>query len=281
MKLHFLKTKWSDIIILESTGEAALIDTGFEEQYGQLSEYLHKLGISRLSFILLTHFHRDHYGNIAALTENFLVERVYMKEYSGLDSTTAWGTEADDAYRRSEMDKYRAIVDVISENSKLIPVEGISSIFFGKYELKLFSTENSIREIYEDKSCPDTYHNIVFSENQNSLGIFIKADGKNIFLGGDIMDISSAHPKADHVCCQIARSIGEQIDIYKAPHHGTVHTACEKALEIFRPRTAVITNEDAYLREHSDVYDNLRKAEPGVKILLTENDDIVIDTEKF
>lgn len=280
MKLHFLKTKWSDIIILESNGEAALIDTGFEEQYDQLADYLHKLGISRLSFILLTHFHRDHYGNIAALTENFLVERVYMKEYSGLDSTTAWGTEAVDAYRRSELDKYRAIVDVISENSKLIHVEGISSFFFGKYELKLFSTENSIREIYEDKSCSDTYHNIAFSENQNSLGIFIKADGKNIFLGGDIMDISSTHPRADHVCCQIARSIGEQIDIYKAPHHGTVHTACEKALEIFRPRTAIITNEDTYLREHSDVYDNLRKANPEVKILLTENDDIVIDTEQ-
>lgn len=279
MKLHFLKTKWSDIIILESEGEAALVDTGFEEQYDRLEEYLHGLGIIRISFILLTHFHRDHYGNIPALIENFHVEKVYIKEYSGLDCTTAWGTEADDDYRRSEMDKYKAMVKVISEKSKLIPVENISSIPFGKYELRLFSAENSIREIYEDKSCPETYHSIAFSENQNSLGVFIKADGKNIFLGGDIMDISSTHPKADHVCCQIARSIGEQIDIYKAPHHGTVHTACEKALEIFRPRTAIITNEDPYLSEHSDVYENLRRANPEVRILLTENEDIVIDTE--
>lgn len=279
MKLHFLKTKWSDIIILESNGEAALVDTGFDEQYDMLSEYLHKLGIRRLSFILLTHFHRDHYGNIPALVENFVVEKVYMKEYSGLDCTTAWGTEADDAYRQSETEKFNEMVGKISEKSKLIFVENISSIPFGKYELKLFSAENSVRKIYEDKSFSDTYHRIAFSENQNSLAVFIKADGKNIFLGGDIMDISSPHPKANHVCCRIARSIGEQIDFYKAPHHGTVHTACEEALKILRPRKAIITNEDAYLRENSDVYDNLRKANPEVEILLTENENIVIDTE--
>ena len=280
MKLHFLKTKWSDMIILESNGEAALIDTGFEEQYDQLAEYLKKLGVSRIKFILLTHFHRDHYGNITALTENFSVEKVYMKEYSGLDCTTAWGSVADDTYRQSEMDKYRKIVDTISANSKLIPVEGLASVPFGKYELKLFSTENSIREIYEDPSCPDTYHKIAFSENQNSLGIFIKADGKNVFLGGDILDHSSPHPKADHVCCQVAQSIGEQIDIYKAPHHGTIHTACEKALAIFRPKTVIITNEDAYLNTESDVYDLLRRANPEVKILLTDPGDVVIDTEQ-
>ena len=279
MKFHFLKTKWSDIIILESGREVALIDTGFDEQYDQLSKYLHSLGISRISFILLTHFHRDHYGNILGLVENFNVEKVYMKQYSGLDCTTAWGTEADDGYRQSETEKYESMLKVINEKSKLVFAENTSTIAFGKYELQLLSSENSIREIYEDRSCPDTYHRIAFSENQNSLAVYIKADGKNIFLGGDIMDILSTHPKADHVCCRIARGIGEQIDIYKAPHHGTVHTACEKALEIFRPRTAIITNEDAYLREHSDVYENLKKANPGVKILLTENEDIVIDTE--
>lgn len=279
MKLHFLKTKWSDMIILESGGEAALVDTGFDEQYDRLREYLKGLGISRISFILLTHFHRDHYGNIPALINDFDVDKVYMKEYSGLDCTTAWGTEADDAYRQSETEKFSAMVKAVSQKSKLIFVENIFSIPFGKYELKLFSSENSVREIYEDESCSDTYHRIAFSENQNSLAVFIKADGKNIFLGGDIMDLPSPHPKANHVCCQIARSIGEQIDIYKAPHHGTVHTACEEALKIFSPRKAIITNEDEYLREHSDVYDNLRKANPAVEILLTENEDVVIDTE--
>lgn len=281
MKLHFLKTEWSDMIILQDGSYTALVDTGFEEQYDQLSGYLRSLGVTEIDFILLTHFHRDHYGNIPRLIEDFDVEKVYMKEYSGLDSTTAWGTEADDAYRRSEMDKYNAMATLISEKSVLIPVEQVSVITFGDHELKLFSTENSIREIYEDASHPETYHKISFGENQNSLAVFFKADGKNIFLGGDIMDAPSTHPNADHVCCRIARSIGERIDIYKAPHHGTVCTACTNALEIFKPRIAVITNGDAYLRENSDVYVKLKAACPDVRILLTENEDIVIDTSDF
>lgn len=281
MKLHFLKTEWSDMIILQDGSDTALVDTGFEEQYDRLSKYLRELGVKRISFILLTHFHRDHYGNIPGLIEDFDVEKVYMKEYSGLDCTTAWGTVADDAYRQSEMEKYNAMVKEISEKSMLIPVENISSIPFGKHELKLFCTENSIREIYEDVSYAETCHKISFGENQNSLAVFMRADGRNIFLGGDVMDAPSSHPKADHVCCRIARSIGERIDIYKAPHHGTVHTACEKALEIFKPRTAVITNGDAYLSENSDVYKNLKAANPDVRILLTENEDIVIDTADF
>ena len=279
MKLHFLKTKWSDIIILQSGDEVAVVDTGFDEQYEQVRDYLCELGVKRISFILLTHFHRDHYGNIPNLITDYQVDTVYLKRYSGLDCTTAWGTEADDTYRQSETDKFSEMVKSVQKKSRLVFAEDISVIPFGRYELKLFSSENSIKEIYEDKSFPETYHRIALSENQNSLAVFIKADGKNIFLGGDVMDYPSPHPKANHVCCRIAHSINEQIDIYKAPHHGTVHTACEEALSIFRPRTAIITNEDAYLKENSDIYDNLRKANPDVKILLTEKENVIIDTE--
>lgn len=52
MKLHFLKSTWSDIIILESKKQIALIDTGCEEQFEQIKDYLDKLGIKNISFIL-------------------------------------------------------------------------------------------------------------------------------------------------------------------------------------------------------------------------------------
>ncbi len=109
MKLHFLKTQWSDMILLESRGKYALVDTGFAEQYGQLTEYLSGLGVKTLSFLLLTHFHRDHYGNICSLLDDYRVERVYFKEYGGHDRLTAWGTPADDAYRQAERERWQAI----------------------------------------------------------------------------------------------------------------------------------------------------------------------------
>lgn len=276
MKLHFLKTQWSDIIILEENGHYAMVDTGFEEQFPMIRDYLQDLGVAQLDFILLTHFHRDHYGSIPALLTAFDVKRVYLKEYSGLDCTTAWGTTADDEYRQSEMDKFVAMQQLIREKSELVPVELLSSIFFCDHEMKLYSAENSIREIYEDTSHPDTYHQICCSENQNSLAVWMTVEGKNIFLGGDILDHPSAHPRAAFVNRQIAEQIQTPMDIYKVPHHATINTGLPETLAIYRPRIAVITNEENYLTTSSDALDNLRAANPDVRILLTEKNHVVL-----
>lgn len=280
MKLHFLKTRWSDMIVLESHEKYALVDTGFEDQWEELSAYLNKLGVSEIDFILLTHFHRDHYGNIVNLIKNYKVGRVYFKEYGGHDVCTAWGAPADDEYRQSERDRWAAMRDDIVKYSECCMVEGLDGIDFDGYRLKLYLTENYVQKIYDDEAYPETYHKIVFGENQNSLGVFFEADGKTVFLGGDLMDTESSHPLANYATTQIARMIGREIDLYKAPHHGTVHTATEETLSIFRPKHAVITNAMEYLVNYDSI-ENLKKVNPEVDIRITDEADVVIDLEKL
>ena len=260
MELHFLKITWGDIIILKSDDEVALVDTGYDGNFNEISDYLDKLNAKKISFILLTHFHRDHYGSIAQIVKKYDVEKVYFKDYSGLDKTTAWGTIADDNYRNNEMKKCLEIKKIILENSNLIQTENIKTIKFGDTELELYNNDNSIKKIYEDDNYKDSYHKILFSENQNSLAIFMKVNGINVFLGGDIFDREAIHPKANYVNYQIASSIKEKIDIYKVPHHGTINCNSDKALEIYKPKIAVITNEDEYLKNNSTIYDDLKRA---------------------
>lgn len=276
MELHFLKITWGDIIILKSDDEVALVDTGYDGNFNEISDYLDKLNVKKISFILLTHFHRDHYGSIAQIVKKYDVEKVYFKDYSGLDKTTAWGTIADDNYRNNEMKKCLEIKKIILENSNLIQTENIKTIKFGDTELELYNNDNSIKKIYEDDNYKDSYHKILFSENQNSLAIFMKVNGINVFLGCDIFDREAIHPKANYVNYQIASSIKEKIDIYKVPHHGTINCNSDKALEIYKPKIAVITNEDEYLKNNSTIYDDLKRANKDVKILLTEKHNIVI-----
>ena len=276
MELHFLKITWGDIIILKSDDEVALVDTGYDGNFNEISDYLDKLNVKKISFILLTHFHRDHYGSIAQIVKKYDVEKVYFKDYSGLDKTTAWGTIADDNYRNNEMKKCLEIKKIILENSNLIQTENIKTIKFGEAELELYNNDNSIKKIYEDDNYKDSYRKILFSENQNSLAIFMKVNGINVFLGGDIFDREAIHPKANYVNYQIASSIKEKIDIYKVPHHGTINCNSDKALEIYKPKIAVITNEDEYLKNNSTIYDDLKRANKDVKILLTEKHNIVI-----
>lgn len=277
MELHFLQTTWSDIIILKNGNDVAMIDTGYDKQFEAIKEYLDKINVKKISFILLTHFHRDHYGSIPSIVKNYDVEKVYFKDYSSLDKFTAWGTIADDKYRKDEYNKYIEMKKIIEENSELVQVENINLIKFGECELKLYNNCNSIKEIYEDDKCESSYHKILFSENQNSLAVFLKVNGVNILLGGDISDRESIHAKDDFVNYQIASSITEEIDIYKVPHHGTVNCNSEKTLNIYKPKIAIITNDEEYLRNESTIYQDLVKANKDVKILLTEKHNIVIN----
>lgn len=279
MKLHFLKTHWSDMILLESRGRYALVDTGFEEQYEQLTDYLDRLGVETLSLLLLTHFHRDHYGNICRLLTRYRVERVYFREYGGHDRLTAWGTPADDAYRQAERERYNEMRDCICKNSTLYMAEETNTIDFDGYTLQLYGNINTVARVFEDASVPETYHQNAFSENQNSLAVFFEADGRTVFLGGDMMDEEAAHPLANRQTTESAKRINRRIDVYKAPHHGTNHTAQPEALAIFRPGIAVITNAMEWLCNY-DTIDSLRKANPAVDIRLTDAD-VVVDLSEL
>ena len=275
MEIHFLKTMWSDMILLKEGREAALIDTGTAEQAMDLSDYLEQQGVRELAFILVTHFHKDHYGGVPAIFSRFRVGEVYLKEYSGLDHITSWGAPADDAYRQQETETFEAIKRLSKEKSRLTPCEGLEAIGFAGHELRLFSAENSIRRIYEDETFPETYHRIAFSENQNSLAALMKVNGANIFFGGDLHDLPSSHPLADRVNLRIARQIGEEISLYKAPHHGTNGTGLKETLAIYRPQNTVITNGLKYLPPQSEIFVNIRAARPDARVYLTENQNVV------
>lgn len=162
-------------------------------------------------------------------------------------------------------------------NSSLVQVENIEEIAFCDYKLKLYGNCNLMREIYEDKRYQDSYKKIRYNENQNSLLIFMKVNGINILLGGDALDRQDIHPKANYVNYQTASLINEQIDIYKVPHHGTINCNSEKTLQIYKPKIAVITNGDDYLKNESTIYQDLKKSNKNVKILLTENYNVVIN----
>ncbi|MBR2466597.1 MAG: MBL fold metallo-hydrolase [Clostridia bacterium] len=277
MELHFLKIIWGDAIVLKNGDEVALVDTGYDHSFELIKEYLDTLGVKKISLILLTHFHRDHYGSIPALLNEYEVGAVCFKEYSGYEARTATGTPADDEYRQSERDKCENMKRLITEKSTLIKAEETESLNFAGYEIKLFNHINTVKAIYDDENHPLTYQKICHGENLNSLAAFIKVNGVNVFLGGDIGDSPSNHPLSTKVNTRIAQKIGEQIDVYKVPHHGTSGSNSPEALAIYKPKIAVITNRIGYLSEKSTVFADLKAANPDVRILLTEISPVVIE----
>ena len=98
LKIHFLNTIWSDAIILEKNKRFGFVDTGSAFYYPMIEKHLEGYNIKELEFIILTHFHSDHYGNILNIINNYKVKTIYLKHYHGLDGTTSSGYASNEEY---------------------------------------------------------------------------------------------------------------------------------------------------------------------------------------
>ena len=117
LKIHFLNTIWSDAIILESNNKYAFIDTGSQFYYPMIQNHCNEFNIKEIEFILLTHFHSDHYGNIVNIVNDYNVKKLYLKHYYGLDGTTSSGFESNEEYIKNEFIKYDNVIDACKANN--------------------------------------------------------------------------------------------------------------------------------------------------------------------
>lgn len=274
MKLHFLKSTWDDIILLEEDNHYALIDTGFTEQFKQIQNYFEELNIKKLDFIFLTHFHRDHYGNIVDIIKNYQVDKVYFKDYSGLDGKTATGTIASFEYRKAEMDKCNYIKENIRKYSKLIIIkENVRKIIFNNHIFKVYASDNKLNKIFNDQKSP-YYQKYLLSENYNSCVLYANIYGKKILLSGDITDSEKYEGIVYKNNYQIAKIIKEEIDIYKVAHHGDSYSNSKDTLNIYKPKYAIITNTKEELLD-PEIENNLVSSNKEVVILYTDKNIIL------
>ena len=274
MKLHFLKSTWDDIILLEEDNHYALIDTGYTEQFRQIQNYFAKLNIKKLDFIFLTHFHRDHYGNIVDIIKNYQVDNVYFKDYSGLDGRTATGMPASFEYRQEEAYKCNYIKENIRKYSKLIIIdENVRDIKFNKHIFKVYASDNKLNKIFNDKNS-SYYKKYLLSENYNSCILYANIYGKKILLSGDITDSEKDESLVYKNNYQIANMIKEEIDIYKVAHHGDSHSNSKETLNIYKPKYAIITNTKEGLLD-LEIENNLISSNKDVVILYTDKNIIL------
>ena len=77
-EVHFIDVGQGDSTLVISQGEAMLIDSGDKDDSNKIEKYLEKQGVTELKYLIATHPHADHIGEMSEIIDQFQVDKFIM-----------------------------------------------------------------------------------------------------------------------------------------------------------------------------------------------------------
>lgn len=207
LQIYFFNVGQADCILVRNDGKNMLIDAGDNEDGPLLVEYIKRLGITRIDYLIGTHVHEDHLGGMDNIIKEFKIGDIYIP-YTTNKSKRVFYEEVISAIEQEGLD-----IDYQEKGNKF----------------ELGDAKCEIKSI--DNSDPSS------SSNINSTSIVIQMevnDNKYLFMADAEEDVEAN----DEI-------IWEDIDVLKVGHHGSNTSSTEQFINTVLPEIAIISvNEE-------------------------------------
>ncbi len=229
-----LQIYWIDVeggaatLIVSPSGESMLIDTGFpdaDRDAKRIFAATQTAGLKQIDYLVLSHWHRDHEGGLAALAKMIPIGRFFDHG------------DAVDPVDKERLDDYKAVTAgkrTVPKPGDKIPLKGVDVLVVSSDEKLLAEPVNAGGP---NRLCADAPQmGAAGAENQRVLGLLISF-GKFTFL--DLLDLD--WQKEMELVCPVNK-VGK-VTVYQTSRHGSLDGAGAPAfLGAISPQVVVVNN---------------------------------------
>jgi beta-lactamase superfamily II metal-dependent hydrolase len=236
-----LEIYWVDVegggatLLVTPARESVLIDTGFAGERD--SRRIHRVattaaGLSRLDHVIVTHFHRDHFGGLAELARLMPIGTLHERDLASAPDAERAQPQLE-AYRSAAVER-RALVKAgdgldLKQTPASPPLTLSILAAGGKFAPAPSEAENAAcRERAAREPDP--------SDNKNSVVSLVSFGPFRFFDGGDL----SWNAEAELVCPR--DRVGKAVDVYQSDGHGGEGSSNPVLLQTLRPTVVVVNN---------------------------------------
>jgi len=215
-------------------GESLLIDTGWPGNNGRDADRIvaaaKDAGISKIDYVLITHFHDDHVGGVPQLAAKIPI---------GTFIDHGENRESGDKVTRERWVAYKALLD--SGKYKHITAKPEDILPVGSLRAKVVTSDGAVLQRalpgggQENPACNAPAPPADQTENPRSLGTLITFGNFKILDLGDL----TADKERD-LMCPVNR-LGK-VDVYIASHHGLFQSGSAALVHAISPRVAIVDN---------------------------------------
>jgi competence protein ComEC len=224
-------------LIVTPSGQSLLVDTGYAvdgRDPRRIIAALHDAGVTRIDYLLLTHFHSDHDGGVVELARQIPIGTFI--DHGGLAPNAI-----EDPFYEEARVPFEAYLPLRAKGKHLepkpgdrLPLKGVDAVFVssaGATIVKPVPGAGEPNPVCETVAPPPGER----LENPRSTGFHLRF-GKFRFV--DLGDLSGA-PLFSLIC---PNDLIGPVDLYLLPHHGGSDTAYPATFAAIRPLVAIVNN---------------------------------------